>query len=69
MGHAVTKLALERKLDQRCTRCGAPAGATGLCEPHRVDGNARSAASMRKRRRRDSLERELARVLWLAPAC
>lgn len=44
---------LERKLNKRCTRCQCelPDDAeTNQCEPHRVDGNARSSASQRKKR-------------------
>jgi hypothetical protein len=46
----VTALQLERKLTGKCIRCSADAGDTNLCEPHRLDLNARVARTKAKRR-------------------
>jgi hypothetical protein len=49
-GARVTQLYLERKTSGKCTRCGADAGETNLCEPHRHDLNARVRQSLRRTR-------------------
>ena len=61
-------LRLERKLDECCTRCGAPASAeTFLCETHRTANNAGAAAGMKSLRAQRRARQECADCE--APGC